>query len=434
LQQIKEMNYQETIDFLFNSLPMFQRQGKAAYKSNLDNSIAFDNYLKKPHQSFKTIHIAGTNGKGSSSHMLASILQEAGYKVGLYTSPHLKDFRERIRINGEMVSEAFVITFIENIKRFIAEYQPSFFEMTVFMAFEYFKEQKVDVAVIETGMGGRLDSTNLITPLVSVITNISLDHTQFLGDTLEKIAVEKAGIIKEQIPVVVGEFNKEYDSVFINKAREKTTTCEFANQELSISYALKSLNQTQAFDVYKGDKKVYEQIELDLLGNYQQKNVLTVLSAIEQLQTSLTINKEHIYAGLKNVVKNTQLLGRWQTIGNNPQIICDTGHNEAGIQLILEQIKQTAFKDLHIVWGMVNDKSIDRIMALLPKNAIYYFTKASIPRALNEDDLYKIAQKYDLNGRRFKTVQEALKASKQSANQNDMIFIGGSTFVVAEVV
>jgi len=428
------MNYKETIDFMFNSLPMFQRQGKAAYKSNLDNSIAFDNYLNKPHQTFKSIHIAGTNGKGSTSHMLASILQEAGYKVGLYTSPHLKDFRERIKVNGKMVSETFIVKFIEKIQNFIAEYQPSFFEMTVFMAFEYFKTEKVDIAVIETGMGGRLDSTNLITPLISVITNISLDHTQFLGDTLEKIAVEKAGIIKKEIPVVIGESNKTYDSIFIKKATEMNTNCIFANKEYNIPYALLNLNQTQSFDVYKDEEKQYEQIQLDLLGKYQLKNTLTVLSAIDSLQNKLTIKQEHIYTGLKNVIKNTQLLGRWQTIGNNPQIICDTGHNEAGVQLIIEQIEQMAFKKLHIVWGMVNDKSIDRIMALLPKNASYYFTKASIPRALNEEDLYMIAQKHQLKGQTFKTVKAALEASKLTANQDDLIFVGGSTFVVAEVV
>lgn len=428
------MNYQETLDFMFNSLPMFQRQGKAAYKANLDNSIAFDKYLNHPHQSYKSIHIAGTNGKGSTSHMLASVLQEAGYKVGLYTSPHLKDFRERIKVNGEMVSEKFVVKFIENIQGFIKEFQPSFFEMTVFMAFEYFKQEDIDIAVIETGMGGRLDSTNLISPEVSVITNISLDHTQFLGDTIDKIAIEKAGIIKENIPVIIGEYSNEYDSVFINTAKEKNTSCEFTDQNYNIPYALRSINQTQGFDIYKDNKKIYEQVELDLLGHYQQKNVLTALNTIEHLQNSLTISKEHIYSGLKNVIKNTQLLGRWQTLDNNPQIICDTGHNEAGIKLILEQIEQTPFEKLHIVWGMVNDKSIDKIMAMLPKDAQYYFTKASIPRALNGQELYNIATKYDLQGQAFSSVKEALNSAKLTANQNDLIFVGGSTFVVAEVV
>ncbi len=429
------MNYSQTIDFMFKSLPMFQRQGKAAYKANLDNSIAFDKYLNHPHKAFKTIHIAGTNGKGSTSHMLASVLQEAGYKVGLYTSPHLKDFRERIKVNGEMVTETFVVNFIDKIKDFIKEFQPSFFEMTVFMAFEYFKEQKVDIAVIETGMGGRLDSTNLITPLVSVITNISLDHTQFLGDTIEKIAIEKAGIIKNKIPVIVGESNSAYDSVFLNKAVEKNTSCEFSNKKYHISYALNTFENRQVFDIYKGEEKVFEQIELDLLGHYQQKNVLTVIHALDQLDSSqITISKDNIYSGLKKVVGNTQLLGRWQILGNNPIVICDTGHNEAGIELILQQIKQTAYKNLHIVWGMVNDKSIDKIMGILPKDAQYYFTRANVPRALDEEELYRIAQKYHLKGNTYKTVQLALEASKQSANQNDLIFVGGSTFVVAEVV
>jgi dihydrofolate synthase/folylpolyglutamate synthase len=430
------MNYQETLDFMFNSLPMFQRQGKAAYKSNLDNSIAFDQHLNHPHQIYKTIHIAGTNGKGSSSHMLASILQEAGYKVGLYTSPHLKDFRERIKINGQMVSEQFVVNFIQNNNDFINKLKPSFFEMTVFMAFEFFKHEKVDIAVIETGMGGRLDSTNLIQPLVSVITNISLDHMQFLGNTIEKIAIEKAGIIKDNTAVIIGESNKEYDTIFLNKAKEKNSSCDFSNQSYSIPYALNNINSTQSFDVYKNGEKKYKKLELDLLGQYQQKNVLTVLNTVEhiQIQAELKISEKDIYLGLKNVVKNTQLLGRWQNIGNNPQIICDTGHNEAGVKLVFDQIKNTAYDKLHIVWGMVNDKSIDKIMALLPKNAVYYFTKASIPRALNEEELYKIAKKHNLKGQTFTTVERALKSAKLTANQNDLIFIGGSTFVVAEVV
>ncbi len=428
------MNYQETLDFLFNSLPMFQRQGKAAYKANLDNSNAFDKFLNYPHRSFKSVHIAGTNGKGSTSHMLASILQEAGYKVGLYTSPHLKDFRERIKINGEMVSEAFVVDFIEQNSEFIKKQEPSFFEMTVFIAFQFFKEQAIDVAIVETGMGGRLDSTNLIRPELSIITNISLDHTQFLGDTIQKIAIEKAGIIKDNVPVIIGESNLEYNSLFRSVAKEKKGSCIFADQIYNIPYALKSLGETQLFDVYEGEKKVYEKIELDLLGQYQQKNILTVIAAVENLKRSFEINSSDVYSGLRQVVKNTGLLGRWQILGNNPRIICDTGHNEAGIRLVLEQIKQTAFENLHLVLGMVNDKSIDKIMSMLPKNANYYFTKASIPRALNEGELYEIAKKYNLEGKTYTTVKEALKSAKVAANQNDLIFVGGSTFVVAEVV
>ena len=426
------MDYQETIDFMFNSLPMFQRQGKAAYKANLDNSIAFDKHLRYPHKDFKSIHIAGTNGKGSTSHMLASILQEAGYRVGLYTSPHLKDYRERIRINGEMIPKAFVVDFIENNKAFISEISPSFFEMTVFLAFEYFKESKIDIAIIETGMGGRLDSTNLIKPELSIITNISLDHTQFLGDTIKKIAIEKAGIIKEKTPVIIGESNISYNSVFIEKAKQKNSNIIFADQLYKIPYGLNSLNQTQSFDVLKEEGKAFEGIEIDLLGHYQKKNLCTVLASLEFI--NLDIPKATIYNGLKNIIKNTNLMGRWQTLGSNPQIICDTGHNEAGVKLILEQLKQTAYKDLHIVWGMVNDKSIDRIMAILPKDAAYYFTKANIPRALNEVELHNIAKKYNLKGRSFSTVASAIREAELSANQNDLIFIGGSTFVVAELV
>ncbi len=428
------MNYQETLDFLFNSLPMFQRQGKAAYKANLDNSIAFDKFLNHPHKSFKSVHIAGTNGKGSSSHMLASVLQEAGYKVGLYTSPHLKDFRERIKINGELISRKFVIDFIEKNSDFIKKQEPSFFEMTVFMAFQYFKEQTIDIAIIETGMGGRLDSTNLIEPELSIITNISLDHTQFLGDTIGEIAVEKAGIIKKGVPLIIGESNLEYNSVFISKSKEKDTSCIFADQVYNIPYALNSIRESQLFDICKRETKIYEKIELDLLGYYQQKNILTVIAAVENLKNSFNINRQDVYSGLKHVVKNTGLLGRWQTLGNNPRIICDTGHNEAGVALVIDQIKQTAFENLHIVWGMVNDKSIDEIMSLLPRNANYYFTKASIPRALDEEELNTIAKKYYLKGKTYKSVAEALLAAKVTANQNDLIFIGGSTFVVAEVV
>lgn len=428
------MNYQETLAFMFNSLPMYQRQGKAAYKDNLDNSLAFDQYLDQPHKNYKTIHVAGTNGKGSSSHMLASVLQEAGYKTGLYTSPHLKDFRERIKVDGAMVSEDFVVEFIEKHKLFIEKLQPSFFEMTVFMAFEYFKNQNVDIAVIETGMGGRLDSTNLICPLVSVITNISLDHTQFLGDTIQKIAIEKAGIIKEGVPVIIGESHPNYDAVFIEKANEMSTSCIFADQTYRIDFVLKSIDGMQVFDISENGSKAFEQIKLDLLGHYQQKNILSVIATLEAVSKKINISKTNIYAGLKNVISNTNLQGRWQTIGVNPLMICDTGHNEAGVQLVLEQIKNTAFEQLHIVWGMVNDKSIDRILEMLPKKAHYYFTKAQIPRALNEQNLYQAAQQFGLKGEAYLTINEALNAAKLKAKNNDLILIGGSTFVVAEVV
>ncbi len=428
------MNYQETIDFLFNALPMYQRQGEAAYKSDLNNSIAFDKHLNYPHRSFKTIHIAGTNGKGSTSHMLASVLQEAGYKTGLYTSPHLKDFRERIKINGQMTSEAFVVEFIEKNKTFIEQLKPSFFEMTVFMAFEYFRQEQVDVAIIEVGMGGRLDSTNLISPLLSVITNISLDHTQFLGTTLEQIAKEKAGIIKEKTPVVIGTQDKRYSNVFEQKAKELQADLSFADLKYDIPYALKNAEQKQVCNVFSKGQELYHQLELDLQGHYQIENLKTVLTALDTLKTHFDIEETHIRAGLAKTIKNTGLLGRWQVLGNNPLTVCDTGHNEAGVIEVLKQIESTPFKRLWMVWGMVNDKNIDRILELLPANANYLFTKSSVPRALDSEELLKFAQKKGLEGLCFKTVPEALQYAKNKADKDDFIFVGGSTFVVSDIL
>ena len=428
------MNYKETIQFMYNALPMFQREGKAAYKANLNNSIAFDNYLNNPHKNYKTIHIAGTNGKGSTSHILASVLQEAGYKVGLYTSPHLKDFRERIRINGNCVKKEFVIDFIKQHKDFITKQKCSFFEMTVFMAFEYFKEEKIDIAVIETGMGGRLDSTNLIRPEISIITNISKDHMQFLGNTIEKIAIEKAGIIKENTPVIIGESNKEYNAVFKKIANNKNANIYFANEQLNIPFVLKTLKNRLKFNIYKKDKILFKDIELDLLGEYQQKNSITAIYTILQLQKKIKISTENIYKGFKSVIKNTELLGRWQITGNNPLIVCDTGHNEEGIKYVVKQINNTAFKQVHIIWGMVNDKSIKKILQLLPIKANYYFTKAQIPRAMDEKELLKQAQQIKLKGNSYNTVKEAIKKALQKADKNDIIFIGGSTFIVAEAL
>ncbi len=414
---------------------MYQRQGKAAYKANLDNTLALDAYFKHPHKKFKSIHIAGTNGKGSTSHILASVLQTAGYKTGLYTSPHLKDFRERIKINGKEITENYVINFVDKNKAFFQELKPSFFEMTVAMAFQYFADEQVDIAIIEVGMGGRLDSTNIISPELCVITNISKDHTRFLGDTLEKIATEKAGIIKQGIPVIIGESQKETKTVFTQKAAEFSAPIYFADELFSIDYALMTIDEKQNFNVYRDNQLIYPELKIDLLGQYQKKNLVTALQAIEiASEKGFNISKEHIYKGLANVRKNTGLKGRWQIIGHNPRIVCDTAHNEAGLQEVLAQIQNTPYKKLFMVIGLVNDKNIDTILGMLPQDAEYYFTKANIPRALNEQELFDKAKLYNLQGISVSNVPDALKFAKEKARINDFIFVGGSTFVVAEVV
>lgn len=405
------MNYPETLDYLFSQLPMYQRVGDAAYKANLDNTYRLSEILNHPEKQFKSVHIAGTNGKGSTSHMLAAVLQEAGYKVGLYTSPHLKDFRERIKINGEMISENDVIDFVKEYKHEFEKIQLSFFEWTVGLAFHYFAMQKVDVAIVETGLGGRLDSTNIVTPEVAVITNISMDHTQFLGDTLAKIAAEKAGIIKSTIPIVIGETQAEIKPVFIEKAKQLNAPIQFADEGLIQEY------------------------ESDLKGAYQQQNKKTVVATIQVLQElGWKIAENHIKQGLLNVVKNTGLMGRWQVLSKQPFTVCDTGHNEAGIKLILAQINQQSFRKLHFVLGVVNDKDITNILQLLSKNATYYFCQANIPRALEVSVLAEKAMAVGLSGTAFPTVEAAYQAAQKNATAQDMIFIGGSTFVVAEVV
>lgn len=405
------MNYPETLDYLFGQLPMYQRIGNAAYKANLDNTYRLSEILNHPEKEFKSVHIAGTNGKGSTSHMLASVLQEAGYKVGLYTSPHLKDFRERIKINGAMISENEVIDFVKEYKNEFEKIQLSFFEWTVGLAFHYFANQKVDIAIIETGLGGRLDSTNIVTPEVGVITNISMDHTQFLGDTLAKIADEKAGIIKLTIPVVIGETQPEIKHIFIEKAKQLDAPIQFADEFPTKEY------------------------ESDLKGVYQQKNKKTVLATIQILQQlGWKIAANHIKKGLLNVVNNTGLMGRWQVLNNQPLTVCDTGHNEAGIKLILAQINQQSFEKLHFVLGVVNDKDITNILQLLPKHATYYFCQANIPRALDVNILAEKATVVGLSGTIFSSVEVAYKAAQKNATTQDLIFIGGSTFVVAEVV
>ncbi|MBS2099765.1 bifunctional folylpolyglutamate synthase/dihydrofolate synthase [Carboxylicivirga linearis] len=428
-------SYQETLNYLFSQLPMYQRVGQAAYKADLHTTLELDKYFNHPHKNYKTIHVAGTNGKGSVSHCLASVLQQAGYKTGLYTSPHLVDFRERIKVNGEMISEQAVIDFVENHQDIINTLEPSFFEMTVAMAFEYFKNEKVDIAIIEVGMGGRLDSTNIISPELSVITNIGLDHTTFLGDTLPKVAAEKGGIIKENIPVIIGQTQEETSPIFIELAKSKSTPITFADQKLEAPYSTFSIDEKQIFQISENGQIKYPNLKLDLLGNYQRKNIVTALCTIESLQQKgFPISIDDIYKGLQNVVSNTGLLGRWQTIGYNPRIVCDTGHNAEGIKLIVEQIKNTAYKTLHFIIGMVDDKDHAKVLSQLPKDAIYYFTKAAIPRSIASEKLQIMAKDHQLEGDCYPTPHEALEKAKKIADANDLIFIGGSTFIVADTL
>ena len=402
------MTYQETIDWMFSQLPMYQRQGKEAFKKDLTNIIAFCDVLENPQNTFKSIHVGGTNGKGSTSHMISSILQEAGYKVGLYTSPHLKNFTERVRINGEEIAEDYVADFITKNKRFLGKQHLSFFEMTVGLAFDYFASQKVDIAIIEVGLGGRLDSTNIINPEVSVITNIGYDHMQFLGDTLPEIAFEKAGIIKENTPVVIGEKQEEVQSVFMNKAAELNARISFASNE-------------------KYD------FETDLLGTYQIKNGNTAIHAVKALQ-NFSILEGDIKRGLKRVVENTNFKGRWQVLQENPTVICDTAHNKEGLEYVIHQLANQTFETLHIVLGVVNDKKLDDVLSFFPKNANYYFCKPNIPRGLDEKELASQAKQFDLYGVTYNSVNEAYAAALLKATKEDIVFVGGSTFVVAEVV
>jgi dihydrofolate synthase/folylpolyglutamate synthase len=429
--------YQQVLDYLYSQLPMFQRTGAAAYKDNLDNTIRLDEMFSLPHRSFKTIHVAGTNGKGSVSHMLASILQEAGYKTGLYTSPHLKDFRERIRVDGEMITEDAVVQFTELFqkKNETEKLEPSFFELTVSMAFDYFRSMDVDVAVIEVGLGGKLDSTNIITPEISVITNISFDHMALLGHTLPKIAAEKAGIMKKDVPVVVGETSPETSFVFEQFAEKMQTKLVFADQVYRADYSMLTIDGKQSLNVTRKDQLFYADLKLDLLGIYQRHNVPTVLEAIDLLnEKGWKLSEPMIRKGLLNVIRNTGLLGRWQMIGHNPLVICDTGHNPAGIKLVVEQINQTAWKQLHMVIGMVSDKDQDEVLSLLPTNAQYYFTKAAIPRAAEPEVLAAKAERFGLKGGCYPTVRQALSVALANAGKNDLVFVGGSTFVVAEIL
>lgn len=427
------MTYNEALDYIYSHLPMFQRVGKAAYKADLGNTLKLDEYFGHPHRTFKTIHIAGTNGKGSTSHMLAAVLQKAGYRVGLYTSPHLRDFRERIRVNGEMIPEDEVAKFISQHKDFFDQIMPSFFEMTVALAFDYFSRMNLDVAVIEVGLGGRLDSTNIINPILSVITNIGFDHTDLLGDTLPKIASEKAGIIKPDTPVVVSKYQPEVENVFIAKAKEMNAPIYFADQEIQV---YEQYIDTTGLQVLKLTEKGRDiKIEIDLLGNYQRDNIPGVLKSIEILSgKGFLLSNEALMEGFRNVQTLTGLMGRWQKLSENPLIYCDTGHNVDGIKYVVEQLRHIPHNNLHMVIGVVADKNIDGMLALLPKNATYYFTQAAIPRALNHEELKKRAEEHQLYGHSYSTVTLALAAAKEASNPNDLIFVGGSTFVVAEVV
>ncbi|WP_443938274.1 bifunctional folylpolyglutamate synthase/dihydrofolate synthase [Pedobacter sp. MW01-1-1] len=428
------MNYQQTLDFLYSKLPMFTRVGASAFKKDLTNTLALCSALNQPQNNFKSIHVGGTNGKGSTSHMLASVLQEQGYKTGLYTSPHLKDFRERIRINGKMISKSEVISFVKNQKNNIEEIEPSFFELTVAMAFDHFSRHQVDIAIIEVGLGGRIDSTNVITPLISVITNISLDHTNMLGNTLTEIAGEKAGIIKKEIPVVIGETHLETEKVFIQKAKNEKAPIVFADQHCTAKEIKLKNNKLQLSVFNEKGEKLFTNLQSDLTGLYQPKNILTVITALNILnQTdSLTISNENIYKGLSKVKRNTGLQGRWQTLGTKPLVIADTGHNEAGIAEVIKNIEQTPYQHLHVVFGMVKDKDISNVLLLLPKNAQYYFCKPDLERGLPAEELLEQASMYNLKGNTYSSVKAAKDGALENASAEDLIYIGGSTFVVAE--
>lgn len=403
------MNYQDTIQYLYNSTPVFEHVGASAYKEGLSNSWALDEHFNHPHTKFKTIHVAGTNGKGSCSHTIAAILQAEGYRVGLFTSPHLVDFRERIKVNGDCISQEYVMDFVENERSFFEPLHPSFFELTTAMAFKYFADSHVDIAVIEVGLGGRLDCTNIITPILSVITNISFDHTQFLGDTLEKIAMEKAGIIKRDIPIVIGETTPETRNVFIQKAKEMNAPIYFAEEY---------------------NNPIANKLDFELKGSYQLKNKQTILCAVSHLP--LSISPSSIKEGLSHVVELTGLMGRWQTIRERPTVICDTGHNVGGWQYLSQQIKSQPCKNLHIVFGMVDDKDIDTVMNMLPTNATYYFTQAQTKRAIPANIVEEKGKKHHLKGYVFPQVADAYKAALHHANEDDFIFVGGSSYIVAD--
>jgi dihydrofolate synthase / folylpolyglutamate synthase len=438
------MNYKQTLEYLLARLPMYQRIGAAAYKADLTNTINLCNLLGNPQNSFRSIHIAGTNGKGSTSHLVASVLQEAGLKVGLYTSPHLRDFRERIRINGKMITKQYVSRFVDRHRPEFEQMDLSFFEMTVGLAFSYFRDQEIDIGVIEVGMGGRLDSTNVITPIVSVITNISFDHKQFLGDTLGKIAGEKAGIIKPGIPVIIGETQDQVRDVFVQKAAQSGSGIQFADAAWSTYDHYKSgpcsrmssrSNRFLVLDIFRGKGIFLKNLLCPLMGKYQRKNIITVMATLEVLEKSgIAVSLKNIRKGVYRVIRNTHLRGRWQVLSKRPLTVCDTGHNEGGIREVIKQVNLVKHARLHFVFGVVNDKSIDEILHLLPPEATYYFCKADIPRGLDAGVLQSKALEAGLKGESYESVRKALKAARKNAADDDLILVGGSTFVVAEVV
>ena len=420
--------YEETIEYLFNSTPVFEKIGAGAYKEGLQNTWALDEHLGHPHRQFVSIHVAGTNGKGSVSHTLAAILQAAGYRVGLYTSPHLVDFRERIRVNGQCVSEQFVIDFVEEHRAFFEPLHPSFFELTTVMAFKYFAVEHIDIAVVEVGLGGRLDCTNILSPILSIITNISLDHTQFLGNTLESIAGEKAGIIKSGTPVVIGETLPETRDVFLKKALEQHTPIFFADEE---RHVLSSQPTTDGGLVY--DTDLYGSLQGELGGWYQERNTNTILSAVEELKKlSLHIDEQAVREGFAKVGETTGLMGRWQVVSDQPKVVCDTGHNAGGWAYLSEQLKKQPCRQMHIVFGMVDDKDIDTVMTMLPQDAIYYFTRPSNKRGIDEQRTADIGAAHGLHGQAYHTVSAAFFAAKSAASADDFIFVGGSSYLVAD--
>lgn len=430
------MDYKETISWLFDQLPMFQRVGKAAYKADLNNTRVLLKALGNPEKQIKAIHIAGTNGKGSVAHLIASILQEAGYSTGLYTSPHLKDFRERIKINGQLIPEEVVTRFVKTNKKIFATIKSSFFEMTVGLAFKYFADEKVDFAVIETGLGGRLDSTNLCKPIITIITNIGIDHTMFLGDSLEKIAHEKAGIIKSNIPLIVGKHQVETDAIFELKCSKLKAPLFFARDDMELRIFQSEDEDIQTMDVWYKNEKIITGLKSLLLGNYQQENICTALRAIELLKETknIDVSISEISEGVENMISNTGFYGRWQKLSTNPLTICDTGHNIDGIKAIIRQLEELTFGHLHFVLGMVTDKDVFSILTLLPNKATYYFCKPDIPRGMDEEELAQSGFKAGLNGKSYNSVTQAYHSAINNAGVNDLVFIGGSTFVVSEVI
>ncbi len=432
-----EKNYSTTLDYLFSQLPMFQRVGAKAFKKDLKNINLLSEAIGNPHNNFPSIHIAGTNGKGSTAHILSAILQQRGFKTGLYTSPHYRDFRERIKINGGYIDEMAVTDFVEQNRPVFEDIKPSFFEISVAMAFDHFSKNRVDIAIIETGLGGRLDSTNIINPLISVITNISFDHTKFLGDTLKKIAGEKAGIIKKNVPVVIGETHSKTKDVFLCKADSENASIIFADQQFHAVLKSQNINHT-IFDIFKEEKVFLKNQKVNLHGSFQSKNLITAIQAIEILEnhhpTYLSSDASSRWSGLENIKSLANMIGRWQIIGDGPTILCDSAHNEDGIGIVMKEVQRLEYQNLHMVIGSVFDKDLGKIFPHFPKKAKYYFAKPNIPRGMEAEKLRQIAASYQLKGNAYANVRMALDSAKEVAKKEDLIFVGGSTFVVAEVI